>query len=47
MAKIAICTTTVTITSREIYNALGLVDISVEPHFDYTYVTDELLELSK
>ena len=46
MAKIAICTTTCDHHQQEIYKALGLVDISVEPHFDYTYVTDELLELS-
>lgn len=46
MAKIAICTTTCDHHQQEIYRALGLVDISVEPHFDYTYVTDELLELS-
>ena len=46
MAKIAICTTTCDHHQQEIYKALGLVDISVEPHFDYTHVTDELLELS-
>lgn len=46
MAKIAVCTTTCDHHQQEIYRALGLVDISVEPHFDYIHVTDELLELS-
>jgi dipeptidase E len=46
MTKTAICTVTCEHHQQKIYSALGLVDISVEPHFDYTGVTDELLELS-
>ena len=46
MAKIAICTVTREHQEQIIYRALGLVDISVEPHFDFIHVTDELLELS-
>lgn len=46
MAKIAICTTTCDHHEQKIYRGLGLVDISVEPHFDCIHVTDELLELS-
>jgi dipeptidase E len=46
MAKIAICTFTCEQHQQKIYRALGLVDISVEPHFDCNNVTDELLELS-
>lgn len=36
-----------TLKKLEIYNALGCVDISVEPHFDHQNVTDELMQLSK
>lgn len=46
MAKTAICTVACKHHEQKIYNALGLVDISVEPHFDCIGATDELLELS-
>lgn len=46
MAKTAICTVTCEHHEQKIYSALGLVDISVEPHFDHINVSDELLELS-
>lgn len=47
LGKTAICTLTCRHNELEIYNALGCVDISVEPHFDHQNVTDELMQLSK
>ena len=47
LAKTAICTLTCHHHKFEIYDALGCVDISVEPHFDPKNVTDELIQLSK
>lgn len=47
LAKTAICTLTCHHNKLEIYDALGCVDISVEPHFDPKNVTDELIQLSK
>jgi dipeptidase E len=47
MAKTAICTLSCGHYKQEIYDGLGCVDISVEPHFAREKVTDELLELSE
>ncbi|WP_426348579.1 Type 1 glutamine amidotransferase-like domain-containing protein [Alloiococcus sp. CFN-8] len=47
MAKTAVCTLTCEHDKQEIYEALGLVDFSVEPHLDKDNVSEELLELSK
>lgn len=47
MAKTAICTLTCEHDRLEIYEALGLVEFSVEPHFDKDNITDELLVLSE
>ena len=47
MAKTSICTLACGHYKQEIYNGLGCVDISVEPHFDRNEVSDELMELSK
>lgn len=47
MAKTAVCTLTCDHDKLEIYEALGLVDFSVEPHFDKDNITDELLTLSE
>ncbi len=47
MAKSAICTLACGHYKQLIYPALGLVDISVEPHFTINNVPDELLMLSK
>ena len=47
LAKTAICTRTCQHTEYQVYNGLGCVDISVEPHFDCEHVTDELIEISK
>ncbi|MDD2431548.1 MAG: Type 1 glutamine amidotransferase-like domain-containing protein [Firmicutes bacterium] len=47
MAKKAVCTVTCGHKELKIYEALGLVDFSVEPHFDNTNITEELLEVSK
>lgn len=46
MGKLAICTITCEHEKQEIYPALGLVDISVEPHLNENGVTEELLQLS-
>jgi dipeptidase E len=46
MGKLAICTITCEHEKQEIYPALGLVDISVEPHLNENGVTDELLQFS-
>ena len=47
MTKTAVCTLTCGHNELEIYRALGLVEFSVEPHFDKDNITDELLMLSK
>lgn len=47
MAKTAICTLSCGHYKQEIYNGLGCVDISVEPHFVRENVSDELLALSE
>lgn len=47
MAKNAICTRSCGHYKQEIYNGLGCVDISVEPHFVRDNVSEELLELSE
>ena len=46
MAKIAICTVTCEHTELRIYEALALVDISVEPHLNSEDISDELIYLS-
>lgn len=47
MAETAICTLSCGHHKQEIYSAIGCVNISVEPHFDISKVSDELVELSK
>lgn len=47
MAKTAVCTLTCGHDKLEIYEALGLVEFSVEPHLDKDNITDELLMLSE
>lgn len=47
MAETAICTLSCGHHKQEIYSGLGCVDISVEPHFVRSKVSDELMELSK
>lgn len=47
MAKTAVCTLTCGHDELEIYEALGLVEFSVEPHFDKENITEELIELSE
>lgn len=47
MAKNAICTLSCGHAKQEIYEGLGYVNFSVEPHFRSDKLTDELLELSK
>ena len=47
MAKTAVCTLICDHNKQEIYEALGLVDFSVEPHLDKDNISEELLELSK
>lgn len=47
LAKTAICTLSCGHYEQEIYDGLGCVDISVEPHFVRENLTDELIELSK
>ena len=47
MARTSVCTLSCGHRKQEIYNGLGCVDISVEPHFVRDYVSDELIELSK
>jgi len=46
MAKTAICTLTCGHDELKIYEGLGLVDFSIEPHFDKNNISKELLELS-
>lgn len=47
MAKTAVCTITCEHSKLEIYEALGLVEFSVEPHLDIDNITEELLGLSE
>ena len=47
MGKTAVCSLTCQHTEQTIYEGLGLVDISVEPHLDSQNVSQELLEVSK
>ncbi len=47
MAKTAVCTLTCEHDELKIYEAMGLVEFSVEPHFDIENVTEELLMLSE
>jgi len=47
MAKIAVCSVTGGSSRKLIYNGLGLVDISVEPHFNKRGASEELLQISK
>ncbi|MBQ3168437.1 MAG: Type 1 glutamine amidotransferase-like domain-containing protein, partial [Clostridia bacterium] len=46
LAKTAICTLSCGHDKQEIYKGLGCVDISVEPHFIRSEISNELLELS-
>lgn len=47
MTKMAICTLTCKHNELKIYEALGLVEFSVEPHFDKDNITEELFALSE
>ena len=47
MSKTAVCTLTCQHNELKIYEALGLVEFSVEPHFDKDNITKELLVLSE
>ncbi|MEG0614060.1 MAG: Type 1 glutamine amidotransferase-like domain-containing protein [Clostridium sp.] len=47
MTKTAVCTLTCEHNKLKIYEALGLVEFSVEPHFDKEDITEELLLLSE
>ncbi len=47
MAKTAVCTLTCEHSELVIYDALGLVDFSVEPHLDKSNIAEELLLLSE
>ena len=46
MAKTSICTLSCGHYKQEIYDGLAYVDISVEPHFVRSEVSEELMELS-
>lgn len=46
MGKKAVCTVTCGHDELEIYEALGLVEFSVEPHFDIDNMTEELIGVS-
>lgn len=46
MAKTSICTLSCGHYKQEIYDGLACVDISVEPHFVRSEVSEELMELS-
>jgi len=46
MAKTAVCTLSCGHNKLEIYEALGLIEFSVEPHFDKDNITEELVILS-
>jgi len=47
MANTAICTLTCKHREQRIYPALGLVDITVEPHFNSVDISEELIQLSQ
>lgn len=47
MGKTAVCTAACGHTKPAIYQALGLVDMSVEPHFNPEHISEELISLSK
>lgn len=47
LAETAICTLSCEHHRQEIYKGLGCVNISVEPYFVRSEVSDELIELSK
>lgn len=47
MTKTAVCTLTCEHDELKIYEALGLVEFSIEPHFDKDNLTEELLVLSE
>ena len=47
MAKISVCTVTSGHDKQSVYSGLGLVNISVEPHFDKNNISKELLDLSQ
>lgn len=47
MTKTAVCTLTCEHDELKIYEALGLVEFSVEPHFDKDNITKELIVLSE
>ncbi len=47
MAKTAVCTLTCKHSELKIYEALGLVDFSVEPHMNKDNISKELLDLSE
>lgn len=47
MTQTAVCTLTCEHNELKIYEALGLVEFSVEPHFDKDNITEELLVLSE
>ncbi len=47
LSKTAICTLSCGHTEQKIYNGIGCVDISVEPHFIREKIADELIELSQ
>ncbi len=47
MTKTVVCTLTCGHNKQEIYEALGLVDFSIEPHFDKDNIAEELLMLSQ
>lgn len=47
LSKTSICTLSCGHCEQKIYQGLGCVDISVEPHFEVEKISEELLELSK
>lgn len=47
MAKTAVCTLTCQHNKLEIYEAIGLVEFSVEPHLDKDNISGELIALSE
>lgn len=47
LAKMSLCTLACGHIKQEIYNGIGCVDFSVEPHFVKSKISNELLELSQ
>lgn len=47
LTKVALCTRSCGHTEQVIYPALGMIDFSIEPHFDPDHVSEELLTLSE